>query len=141
MRLSPEQLQGHLGRGLAPVYLVYGDEPLQVRESLDAIRATAKTQGFLERQVFDVERGFDWSSLRAELRRANGLLRLGRAEEARRRLEACLERWPRRAAVHAGLGLACREMDDTACARRAFATCLEIDSQAAPCRAALEALR
>jgi DNA polymerase-3 subunit delta len=66
MRLSPEQLGAHLARGLAPTYLVYGDEPLQVRESLDAIRAAARDQGYQERQVFDAERGFDWSTLRGE---------------------------------------------------------------------------
>ncbi len=66
MRVNPEQLPGHLSRELAPVYLVYGDEPLQIREALDAIRGTARARGFVERQVFDAERGFDWASLRGE---------------------------------------------------------------------------
>lgn len=66
MRLHPEQLGAHLGRGIASTYLVYGDEPLQARESLDAIRRTARDRGYQERRVFDAERGFDWSSLRGE---------------------------------------------------------------------------
>ncbi len=63
MRVRPEQLAGHLARGLKPVYLVTGDEPLQFNEALDAIRAAAREQGFAERTVLDAETGFDWSRL------------------------------------------------------------------------------
>ncbi len=67
MQLSPEQLVSHLAGGLAPVYLIHGEEPLQVRDSLDAVRAHARDQGYGERLVFDAERGFDWDTLRQEL--------------------------------------------------------------------------
>lgn len=64
MRLRPEQLPGHLKRGpLAAVYLVSGDEPLQVLEAADAIRRSARAQGHAERQVLDVHRHFDWNEL------------------------------------------------------------------------------
>ncbi len=63
MQLRPEQLADHLQRDLLPVYLVHGEEPLQRDEACDAIRAAARARGFEERQVFDVERGFDWSRL------------------------------------------------------------------------------
>ena len=63
MQVRPEQLAGHLERGLAPIYLVSGDEPLQFNESLDAIRNAARRQGYGERTVLDVESGFDWSRL------------------------------------------------------------------------------
>lgn len=63
MKLNPTQLAPHLARGLAPVYVVAGDEPLLVQESLDAIRAAARAQGFSEREVLDAEKGFDWSRL------------------------------------------------------------------------------
>ena len=63
MQVRPEQLAGHLARGLKPVYLVTGDEPLQFNESLDAIRAAAREQGFAERTVLDADAGFDWSRL------------------------------------------------------------------------------
>ena len=63
MQVRPEQLAGRLERGLEPVYLVSGDEPLQFNESLDAIRAAARRHGFTERTVLDAETGFDWSRL------------------------------------------------------------------------------
>ena len=63
MQVRPEQLASHLARGLKPVYLVSGDEPLQFNESLDAIRAAAREQGFAERTVLDADTGFDWSRL------------------------------------------------------------------------------
>ncbi len=67
MRLRPEQLEKHLSQGLAPVYLISGDETLLVQESCDAIRAGARKQGFSERQVFHVEGNFDWSPIANEL--------------------------------------------------------------------------
>ena len=63
MHVRPEQLAGHLARGLKPVYLVSGDEPLQFNEALDAIRAAAREQGFAERTILDADTGFDWSRL------------------------------------------------------------------------------
>ncbi len=65
MRLRAEQLAADLGKRLLPIYLVSGDEPLQVNEAADAIRAAARAQGFDERQVLQAETGFDWSSLAA----------------------------------------------------------------------------
>ncbi len=66
MRLRPEQLAGQLRQRLSPVYLLSGDEPLQLQEAADAVRAAARAQGFSERQVLHVESGFDWSTLAAE---------------------------------------------------------------------------
>lgn len=63
MRLRPEQLAQHLGQGLLPIYVVAGEEPLLIEESLDAIRARARQDGYTEREVHEVERGFDWSRL------------------------------------------------------------------------------
>lgn len=66
MKLYPEKLSAHLRQGpLAPVYLVAGDEPLQVGEAADAVRVAARREGFDSREVFFAERGFDWMSLRA----------------------------------------------------------------------------
>lgn len=64
MRLSSEQLPPALARGLAPVYLVSGDEPLLVGEAVDAVRAAARGAGHADRSVFFVDRGFDWDELR-----------------------------------------------------------------------------
>ena len=66
MQLRPDQLPTHLSRGLAPAYLIHGEEPLQIREALDAVRAFSRNQGYTERLVFDAERGFDWDKLRQE---------------------------------------------------------------------------
>lgn len=66
MKLDARSLDKHLQGGLSPVYIVAGDEPLQVMEAVDAIRAAARSRGYSEREVFHAERGFDWSSLSAE---------------------------------------------------------------------------
>jgi DNA polymerase-3 subunit delta len=63
MPLKVEQLAGSLQRGLAPVYLIGGEEPLLLQECCDQVREAAKAQGFIERELLQVERGFDWSEL------------------------------------------------------------------------------
>ena len=63
MRVSFEQLSSHLQRnGLAPVYLLSGDEPLQMLEAADLIRGHAR-QGGAERTVLSVDKGFGWNQL------------------------------------------------------------------------------
>jgi DNA polymerase-3 subunit delta len=47
---------------------VSGDEPLLVNEAADAIRAKARAEGFTERELHVVERGFDWQALVADSR-------------------------------------------------------------------------
>lgn len=63
MQLKPQQIQSHLSKGLAPIYVVAGDEPLLIQETLDAIRARARADGYSEREVLDADRGFDWQRL------------------------------------------------------------------------------
>lgn len=63
MDLNVQQLSSHLDNKLSPVYLVSGDEPLQIEESLSQIRQKAREQDYLERQVLYVERSFDWSKV------------------------------------------------------------------------------
>src|SRR4051812_39844702 len=60
-----DQLAAQLQRGLAPLYVVHGDEPLLAMEAVDAIRAKAREQGFSEREVLNVDRWFDWGALHA----------------------------------------------------------------------------
>lgn len=67
MQLKAEQLSNHLSKSdLLPVYLLCGDEPLLVQEAADAIRASAKQQGFSERELLHAETGFDWNTLLTE---------------------------------------------------------------------------
>jgi DNA polymerase-3 subunit delta len=65
VKLRNDQLTSHLTGELAPVYLISGDEPLQMREATDEVRGAARQQGFTEREVLDAAAGFDWSSLNA----------------------------------------------------------------------------
>ncbi|HZF26160.1 MAG TPA: DNA polymerase III subunit delta [Steroidobacteraceae bacterium] len=66
MKLNADSLPGHLTRDLKSAYLISGDEPLLAAEATDAIRHRARESGYTERQVFFVERGFDWNALRNE---------------------------------------------------------------------------
>ena len=64
MQLRADQLTAALQRGLKPLYVVHGDEPLLVQEAGDLIRAAARAAGFAERKVFNVSGAhFDWSGL------------------------------------------------------------------------------
>lgn len=65
MNVDPEKLAQHLNGILAPLYVVGGEEPLQIEESLDLIRAAARKQGFDERIVMHVDANFDWDTLQA----------------------------------------------------------------------------
>lgn len=68
MRLTPETLVRALSDAPVPAWLVAGDDPLRVGEACDAIRAKARVQGFVGREVHFVERGFDWAELHGSLR-------------------------------------------------------------------------
>ena len=63
--MRPEQVDERLHKGLPPVWLLSGDEPLQMMEIADAIRAEARAAGFEEREVFDADARFDWAQLAA----------------------------------------------------------------------------
>ncbi|TFZ06639.1 DNA polymerase III subunit delta [Ramlibacter henchirensis] len=66
MQLAAAQLAAHLAKGLKSLYALHGDEPLLVQEAADAIRATARTQGYTERTVHTVAGAhFDWSEVLA----------------------------------------------------------------------------
>ena len=63
MKLNLNQLAGHLEKTLAPIYFISGDEPFQLDESVRLIRESAKAQGYTEREVYHVDRSFDWDEL------------------------------------------------------------------------------
>jgi DNA polymerase-3 subunit delta len=66
MQVVAAQLDAQLKRGLKSLYTVHGDEPLLQQEVADAIRATARAQGYTERTVHTVSGAhFDWSEVLA----------------------------------------------------------------------------
>jgi DNA polymerase III subunit delta len=64
MRITTEQLPQQLKRTLAPLYTIYGDEPLLAIEAADRIRTNARERGHSEREVLTADQHFDWSQLR-----------------------------------------------------------------------------
>jgi len=65
--VKPERLAGVLARPAPPgFFIVWGDEPLQRTECVDAIRAAARAAGVDERLVFDAAVGIDWAVVEAE---------------------------------------------------------------------------
>lgn len=66
MQIAAHQLANHLQRGLRSLYTLHGDEPLLLQEALDAIRASARQQGYTERTSHTVAGAhFDWSEVLA----------------------------------------------------------------------------
>lgn len=64
MRIHADKLERHLAsRPLAPCYLVAGPETLLREESIDAIRAAARSAGIEEREVLVADQRFDWQAL------------------------------------------------------------------------------
>lgn len=64
MKLFPDKLEAHLSKQLAPVYLLHGDEPLQLMELGDRLRQQARNAGFEERQVIVISDDSDWATFR-----------------------------------------------------------------------------
>jgi len=64
LKLYPDKLTAHLAQKTAPIYLLHGDEPLQIMELSDQLRSHAREQGFGERQVFYASEDTDWAGFR-----------------------------------------------------------------------------
>lgn len=60
MKLKPEQLARQLAKQPPPLLWLAGDEPLLMQESADLVRRYCREKQFGEREVFHVERGFNW---------------------------------------------------------------------------------
>ncbi|MDP2110476.1 MAG: DNA polymerase III subunit delta [Thiobacillus sp.] len=63
MNIAADRLPDQLARGLAPLYVVVGDEPLAAQEAADAIRAAARAAGHSERDVYTVQGRYNWQSI------------------------------------------------------------------------------
>ena len=66
MDIQPESLNQQLATKLLPIYMVSGDEQLICSESCKAIIAAARSQGYAEKIVFDIDKSFKWDSIIAE---------------------------------------------------------------------------
>lgn len=60
------QLKQQLAQSIAPVYLIAGTEPLLVQEGREMVIDAARAQGYDEREVLVVDRGFDWGEALSE---------------------------------------------------------------------------
>ena len=63
IKVSPEQLITQLRSGLRERYLLWGNEPLLLQESRDAIRHAAQEKGFDEHYSFSLEQHTDWDEI------------------------------------------------------------------------------
>jgi DNA polymerase-3 subunit delta len=63
VKVYPDKIEAALQRSIASIYIVSGDEPLLVQETCDLIRLALKNAGYLERELFHVEAGFDWQQV------------------------------------------------------------------------------
>ncbi|MFP4639567.1 MAG: DNA polymerase III subunit delta [Guyparkeria sp.] len=66
MLAKPQEFEQRLARGLEPLYVIGGDQPLLVQEARDAIVAKARSEGADERLRFEVDGRFDWSGLASQ---------------------------------------------------------------------------
>ena len=65
MKVSADKINAQLSKGLAPIYFISGDDPLQTGEVTDAIRAAARDQGYAERESYSADGNYDWSNILA----------------------------------------------------------------------------
>lgn len=63
MRIFADRLSEQLSRQLHPTYLLFGNEPLLIQESRQAIRLAAAQQGFDERHRFAIDSSVNWNEI------------------------------------------------------------------------------
>ncbi|MGL9733892.1 MAG: DNA polymerase III subunit delta [Symbiopectobacterium sp.] len=61
--IYPEQLAVQLNEGLHACYLLFGNDPLLLQESLDMLRHRAREQGFTEHFSFTLDQSTDWDPI------------------------------------------------------------------------------
>ncbi|MBD1555836.1 DNA polymerase III subunit delta [Vibrio sp. S9_S30] len=61
MRIFADKLADHLPRSQYGIFLIFGNEPLLLQESREAIQQHAQSQGFEERHRFAVDAQLDWN--------------------------------------------------------------------------------
>ncbi|MCW8092103.1 DNA polymerase III subunit delta [Alteromonas sp. ASW11-130] len=63
MQVFPNRFNEELAKRIHPFYLLFGDEPQQKIEMIDAVREQSKRAGFEERTSFVADSDFEWSQL------------------------------------------------------------------------------
>jgi DNA polymerase-3 subunit delta len=66
MQVRADALDALLKDEIKPVYLVSGDEPLQVQESVQKIKQAARQAGYTDTLLLIQESSFDWDQLQRE---------------------------------------------------------------------------
>lgn len=51
---------------IKPIYLLYGEEPLFLRDSLDGLKKQLVSQGYMVNETYDVDANFDWQNLQMD---------------------------------------------------------------------------
>ncbi|MGL9760174.1 MAG: DNA polymerase III subunit delta [Symbiopectobacterium sp.] len=63
IRIYLEQLAAQLNEGLRACYLLFGNDPLLLQESLDMLLHRAREQGFTEHFSFTLDQSTDWDTI------------------------------------------------------------------------------
>ena len=64
MKIKVEQLARSLKAEMQPLYWITGDEPLLIQESADQVRKHCRLHDFSERELYTVDRSFNWEQFR-----------------------------------------------------------------------------
>jgi len=67
VEVRPEQLSAAVSKRLYPVYCLAGEEPFQLGEAADLVRAALRKRGSVERCALQAGSGFDWEQFDAAL--------------------------------------------------------------------------
>ena len=67
MNISLENLNDDLKKKLHNYYLLSGDEPLLIQESLDLIRSAAAKVGFNSKEIYNQRDSFDWNEISSSM--------------------------------------------------------------------------
>lgn len=63
MKINADQFSRHLQGGLAPVYIIYGDDIFLRNEACVLLRKAVQEQGYSEKICLNAESNFDWNTL------------------------------------------------------------------------------
>ncbi|MEM9101417.1 MAG: DNA polymerase III subunit delta [Pseudomonadota bacterium] len=105
MRVYPESFSQTIHHQLPFLTWLHGEEQLLVEEGLEALRSLASQQGYSERQIFHVDKQFDWSEILFAVNDV-GLF------ASRKVIECRLQGLPTKAGKDALIQIANRPIDD-----------------------------